>query len=793
MSSSTPIAIVGIGGIFPGRGDVTGFWRDLFEGRDLLTPVPASHWLVEDYYDDNPRTPDKTYGKRGGFLSPLAFDPLAFGISPKAMEATDSAQLLALVAARRVLEDIERDSAGKIDKARTSVILGVASATELTAHMAGRLQRPVWVNALREAGLPEGEVQDIAARMDGHYSQWQEATFPGLLGNVVAGRIANRLDLGGSNYVTDAACASSLSALQIALHELRAGDSDTVLTGGVDALNDILMYMCFSKTPALSPTGDCRPFSADADGTMLGEAVGMLALRRLEDAERDGNTIHAVIRGLGGASDGAGTAIYSPRPGGQARALSRAYEQAGYGPETVDLVEAHGTGTKAGDKAELDSLHMVFGEVAAEAPWCALGSVKSQIGHTKAAAGAASLIKTVQALSRKILPATLKVEEPAEVVRESTAFYLNTEARPWIAPKSRPRRAAVSSFGFGGSNFHVTLEEYTGKRAVKPYRVLPAELFLFSGSDAGAVANAIEAQAAGLTEADMPSAASASHAAFKVSDTVRVSLLAETLEDFTSKAADMAARLRKGALTGPFKPGCHAATGPAREGKVAFMFAGQGSQYVGMGADLAMAFPEARAVWDRAAGHKHVGPLRLDKLSFPPAAFDQVEFSQSTERLTQMQHAQPAIAAVALSQLALANQLGLKPDMAAGHSFGEIMALYSAGVMKEAAALTIAAQRGALMAEAARATEGKMLALQADAGTVQPILDQVGKGLVLANDNAPDQVVLSGPAKLVEAAEAEAKQRGLKARFLPVATAFHSEIVAGAVEPFQAVIEGEKL
>ena len=288
-------------------------------------------------------------------------------------------------------------------------------------------------------------------------------------------------------------------------------------------------------------------------------------------------------------------------------------------------------------------------------------------------------------------------------------------------------------------------------------------------------------------------AASASHAAFKAGDKVRVSITANSLEDFTAKAADMAARLKKGTLSGPFKPGCHAASGKPREGQVAYMFAGQGSQYVGMGADLAMGFPAARASWDRAASHPHVGPLRLDKLSFPPAAFDQVEFSQSTDRLTRMEHAQPAIAAVALAQLDLAAQLGLKPDMTGGHSFGEVMALYAAGAMKEDAVLTLSAARGALMAEAAHTSEGSMLAVQADAATVAPILKKLGKSLVLANDNAPDQVVLSGPSDVVKKAEAEAKKLGLKARFLPVATAFHSEIVASAVEPFQAAIEGEKV
>lgn len=791
---ATPIAIVGMGAIFPGRGDVTGFWRDIFEGRDLLTDVPPSHWLVEDYYDPDPKAPDRTYGRRGGFIDPVAFDPVTFGIPPKAMQGTDSAQLLALIAAQMTLQDIERDSEGRIDKSRTSIVLGVASATELTAHMAGRLQRPAWVNAMRQAGLDEAEVQDIAARIEAHYAEWQEATFPGLLGNVVAGRVANRFDLGGSNYVTDAACASSMSALQIALHELRSGDSDTVLTGGVDALNDILMYMCFSKTPALSPTGDCRPFSAEADGTMLGEGVGMLALRRLEDAERDGNTIHAVIRGLGGASDGKGTAIYAPLPEGQARALRRAYDQAGYGPDAVDLVEGHGTGTKAGDKAELDGLHLVFGESQQDEPWCALGSIKSQIGHTKAAAGAASLVKVVNALSRKTLPPTIKVEEPADVIRDSKAFYLNTEPRPWVSPKKRPRRASVSSFGFGGSNFHVTLEEYTGKTAVKPYRVWPAELFLFSADSPDALADAIEQAAEGISDAALAGRASQSQAGFDETRAARAAIVAESAADLSEKAGALAAQVRAGEVGArPFRQDTIASLSPAVAGKVAFMFSGQGSQYVGMGSDLAMAFPLARQVWDEAAGHRKTGKLKLHKLSFPPAAFDQIEFGDQTQRLTEMQHAQPAIAAVALSQLALLDQLGVQPDMTAGHSFGEIMALHRAGVMDADKALTAAAERGALMARAASRTKGAMLAVQAEAKTVAPILESVGKGLVLANDNAPDQVVLSGPEELVEQAKLECDAAGLKARRLPVATAFHSSIVAEAVEPFAKALGKLKL
>lgn len=790
------IAIVGMGAIFPGRGDTTGFWRDIFEGRDLLSDTPESHWLVDDYYDANPLTPDRTYGRRGGFLSPVAFDPMAFGIPPAALQTTDTAQLLALVAAKMTLDDAERDSLGKFDRSRTSVILGVASATELTAHMAGRLQRPAWVNAMRQAGLPEDEVQDIARRIESHYAEWKESTFPGLLGNVVAGRIANRLDLGGSNYVTDAACASSLSALQIAMHELRAGDSDMVLTGGVDALNDILMFMCFSKTPALSPTGDCRPFSNAADGTMLGEGIGMVALRRLDDAERDGNTIHAVIRGLGGGSDGKGTAIYTPLPTGQARALRRAYEQAGYGPDAVDLVEAHGTGTKAGDKAEIEGLHLVFGEAASdEGPWCAVGSVKSQIGHTKAAAGSASLLKAVEALRRKVLPPTIKIEEPADAIRDSACFYVNTEARPWISADTRPRRAAVSSFGFGGSNFHVTLEEYMGPKAAKPARIFPSELFLYGADSPNALIEILGSISSNLfTEDAFASASNASLKRFTPEAAVRAAITATSPEDLAAKAQKLIPHIAAGpAGRVPLPQGCHVSISPAVPGKIAFLFSGQGSQYVGMGADLSMAFPAARSAWDRAASHAVTGGLKLHRLAFPPAAFDQVEFGSQTKRLTEMQHAQPAIAAVALSHLALIEALGLEADMTGGHSFGEIMALHYAGAFDAGTALAVAAARGQAMADAAASNEGAMLAVQCEAAAVRALVDQIGGGLVIANDNGPSQVVLSGPVAAVQRAEALIAERGIKARRLPVATAFHSSVVSPAVDPFQEVLSGLKI
>ena len=329
----------------------------------------------------------------------------------------------------------------QIDRERVSVILGASGGTEMTTYMAGSLQRPVWERgASRCRSFRRRDLTAFSENVASSYTPWQENTFPGLLGNVIAGRIANRFDLGGTNCVIDAACASSLAALEVGLHELYLGESDMVIAGGVDAFNDILMFKCFAKVTALSPSGDCRPFSDRSDGTMLGEGLAMLALKRLDDAERDGDRIYAVIRGLGTSSDGRAKSIYAPSPAGQAKALRRAYAAAGYGPETVGLVEAHGTGTKAGDAAEFAALREVFDASGrADRQWCALGSVKSQVGHTKGAAGACGLFKAVMALHHKALPPTIKIDQPNPSLEiEKSPFYLSTQTKPWMRRQGRP-------------------------------------------------------------------------------------------------------------------------------------------------------------------------------------------------------------------------------------------------------------------------------------------------------------------------------------------------------------------
>jgi polyketide-type polyunsaturated fatty acid synthase PfaA len=789
------IAIVGIGALFPSALSPADFWRNILGAREVMRDVPTGYWLAEDFYDPDPRVPDKVYCKRGAFLDPVDFDPMKYGVPPKLLTSTDTCQLLSLMVADQVLRDCFGGRFAHVSRDRVGCVLGVCSGLELVGEMAGRLQRPAFVKTLRERGLPEDEVQAISDAIVSLGPEWNESTFPGLLNNVVTGRIANHFDLGGPNFTTDAACASSFAAVAMAAYMLRQGDADLVITGGADTTNDPFTFMCFSKTPALSMSSTCRPFSESSDGTMLGEGLGMFALKRLAEAERDGDRIYAVIRGCGSSSDGRAKSIYAPRWEGQVKSLRRCYDEAGYGPETVELVEAHGTGTKAGDLAEFNALREVFNATGRQdRQWAALGSIKSQLGHTKAAAGAAGLMKTVLALHDKVLPPTFGIDKPAVKLEiEKTPFYLNTTPRPWIREGDHPRRAAVSSFGFGGTNFHLTVEEYTGKRErALRLRSLPTELVVLSGDDRAAViTSARELAAACGRPGVLAHLARESQQRFVASAKARLAVVAAGEADLKSRLEQAIQSLETN--TGPAfaVPGAIFFSEQAADGAVAFVFSGQGSQYVSMGADLAAVFDAARSVWDEEAGEK-VGQVALHEKVFPRPVFTDADREAAEKALRATEWAQPAIGAVSASQLALLEAIGLKPDCVAGHSFGEVSALLAAGALDRASFLRVARRRGEQMAHAATAggESGGMTAVTAPIEQVESILGEYASQVVVANHNDPRQVVVSGATPALEEAERRFSAAGLKVQRLPVAAAFHSPVVAGSVAPFAQALEG---
>jgi acyl transferase domain-containing protein/NAD(P)-dependent dehydrogenase (short-subunit alcohol dehydrogenase family) len=469
MTEQKPVAIVGIGAIMPDALNAKLFWENILKGHYSVKDVPADRWSTQLYYDNDPKAPDKTYSKIGAWVTNFEFNPIQMRIPipPTVILQMDFTQQWGIAASYQALSDYGYPQRS-IDPERMAVILGNANAGERHYRSTMRIILPEYVQALAQSdafkGLPTAVQQQLIENMEKNIRNKipdiTEDTMSGELSNIIAGRIANVFNFSGPNFVTDAACASSLSALQAAIQGLNNFQYDAVLTGGVDRNMGPESYVKFSKIGALSADGS-RPYADGANGFVMGEGSAIFLLKRLADAERDGDKIYAVVRGIGSSSDGKGKGITAPNPLGQQRAIERAWKNAGVTPASAGLIEGHGTSTRVGDVVEVNSLNEIFGKFGLSMGTIALGSVKSNIGHLKGAAGAAGLAKVAFALDQKILPPSVNFHKPnPNIDFEHMPFYVNTQAQPWEKPVGEIRRAAVSSFGFGGTNFHVVVEEY---------------------------------------------------------------------------------------------------------------------------------------------------------------------------------------------------------------------------------------------------------------------------------------------------------------------------------------------
>ncbi|MBO2608616.1 type I polyketide synthase [Shewanella algae] len=811
----TPIAIVGMASLFAGSRYLNQFWDLICDKIDAITQVPADRWQVADYFDPDKKAADKSYCKRGGFIPEVDFNPMEFGLPPNILELTDTSQLLSLVVAKEVLEDAGIHEDSDYDRDRIGITLGIGGGQKISQSLNARLQYPVLKKVFRESGVSEQDSEMLIRKFQDQYIHWEENSFPGSLGNVIAGRIANRFDLGGMNCVVDAACAGSLAAMRMALTELTEGRSDMMLTGGVCTDNSAYMYMSFSKTPAFTSDEQIKPFDADSRGMMIGEGIGMVALKRLDDAERDGDRIYAVIKGVGASSDGKFKSIYAPRPEGQAKALQRAYDDAGFPPHTLGLMEAHGTGTAAGDVAEFSGLNAVMSQDNPELQHIALGSIKSQVGHTKSTAGTAGVIKAALALHHKVLPPTINVKQPnPKMAVEQSPFYLNTQTRPWM-PRTdgTPRRAAVSSFGFGGTNFHLVLEEHSPELPKQPARLRRTPLpLLFCAPDKPALEQEISALLKTLNS-DAHGDLETLCAPYRLGSQTqvqgpRLGLLACDTIELQQKLQQALNKLQSTAEEQPQtrwqQQGVEYRSAPLTEAKTAALFAGQGSQYLQMGSGLTQLYPELRAEFaaaDREFSRQGVadkyGMGPLSARVFPIAKFTPQANKEDELALANTRFAQSAIGALGMGQFTLLCQAGFQADMLAGHSFGELSALRAAGALSRESYYALAFARGDAMASVPEdkdpgAMSAVILPSAAERNTLEQLL-QTEPEVQIANINSPVQLVIAGASEAVTRLNLKLNEAGLRAIALPVSGAFHTPLVAHAQQPFAEAIAHQGL
>ncbi|MDE0707398.1 MAG: beta-ketoacyl synthase N-terminal-like domain-containing protein, partial [Candidatus Poseidoniales archaeon] len=835
-----PIAIIGVATLLPDAPNVDTFWANILSAKVSIKEVPEQRWIPSDFWvEGGPKNVDvnKTYSKIGGWIENYEFDWRRWKVPPGSLPQIDLTQQWAVTVSAAALEDAGYMDEGdkELPRARTGVIFANALGGEnrnLSNHR-------IWADqfaryAVEAGGMPsEGKAAFKAAILDG-LPLVTEDTMPGELANVVSGRVANLLDLQGPNYSTDAACASTFAAVLDACRLLQTRQVDLMVAGASDRTMDPATFAKFSAIGALSATHS-TPFDIKANGFVMGEGSGALTLKRLSDAIRDGDTIQAVIRGVGASSDGRGKGITAPSTRGQIQAVSRAYMQAGYDSSTVELIEAHGTSTVVGDATELTSLSSAFENTPAGQS-VAVGSIKSQIGHLKAAAGIAGLVKAIRAVHTATIPPSAGFSTPNENIDwGKNPFYVPTEPKPWITPNGHPRRAGVSSFGFGGTNFHCAIEsydrdfhslvanEFDARRAawLNPGAMAPTTVLssatlshaelkdieggvllvnapdresliaklsiirndLFSGSNfdndpyGKRLSNALPLASRDYT-------AEGIRCAIVASDWTQLSKRFDLLEksindrskwDFLAKQMVM--------ITDTASLPDHA--------KVAHLYPGQGSQYVGMTLDLSKRYGCIGETWDE-ADRTMVDVLDGETLSsfVLRENLSEAERKESEFKLKQTEYTQPAMLTADLGLYRLMKAHGLEPDMVAGHSLGEYAALMVAGILDFDSALRAVAARGTEMGSVEVPDCGIMASVSAPYEQIEATLQDEGGYVIAANKNSPKMTVIAGETEPMKRVMKKFEQAGAPCVQLQTSHAFHSRIVAPANEPLRNFLEG---
>ncbi|KAH8891135.1 polyketide synthase [Thozetella sp. PMI_491] len=752
-NSTGDIAIISMACRLPGG--ITSpaeFWELLEKGGDAVTDVPEGRWDTRNLDSAGKVAQGTPYFFRGGFIPSInSFDASFFGISPREARRLDPSQYMML---ETCWEGFERAgyTMERLRGSQTGVFIGTS-------------------NILAHQSLNSGTVRDLAD-VDGY-------TVTGSAGATMSGRISYHLGLEGPTLTIDTACSSSLVTTHLACSALRQGECDMAVSGGVSLMLNPGLHVEFSRLQGMSPDGRCRPFAAEADGTSWAEGSVVVVLKRLPDAQRDGDTIHGVIRGSAVNHDGRSATLTTPSGAAQRRLIHSALKAARLHPDDIDYIEAHGTGTRLGDPIEATALADVFGPTRTDKKPLLIGSAKSNLGHTQAAAGLVGLLKVVLALQHNTLPETLHAAEPTPAVDWAGASMTPVlSKRPWFPLGSQPRRAGVSAFGIGGTNAHVIIEDPPIKIAVKKNMIfrLPCALpFLLSGdTDA-----ALRMQAVRLRQhiINTPNQDSIEDLAYS---------LATSRTHFQRRwgvvaggEVELLEKLNSIDSQGHFPLSTHIATHAPR---IAMLFTGQGSQWAGMGKDLFESHPIFReAINEIASQFTALEPPLLDVMWADPGSIH-------ASLLNRTDFAQPALFALEVALWRLWQSWGVKPEFVLGHSLGELVAAHVAGVLDLSDACRLVAARGRLMQ--AQSGDSSMASLGASATEVATAIDLLGySGMVdIALYNTPVQTVVSGQCGAVGAIADHFTGMGHKTKILAVGHAFHSRHMDGMLDEFRATV-----